>query len=34
MRLVADESDDHTVEVEEEHEQMKAQLDKGFLCGC
>ena len=31
MRLVADKSNDHAVEVEEEHEQMEAQLDEGFL---
>ena len=34
VRLVADEGDDHAVEVEEKHEQMEAQLDEGFLCGC
>jgi hypothetical protein len=34
MRLIADESDDHAVEVEEEHEQMETQLNEGFLCGC
>ena len=34
MRLVADEGDNHAVEVEEEHEQMEAQLDEGFLSAC
>jgi hypothetical protein len=29
--LVADESNDHAVEVEEEHEQVEAQLDERFL---
>ena len=29
--LVADEGDDHGVEVEEEHEQVEAELDEGFL---
>lgn len=32
-RLVADEGDNHAVEVEEEHEQVEAELDKGFLRG-
>lgn len=31
VRLVADKSNDHAVEVEEEHEQVEAQLDEGFL---
>jgi len=29
--LVTDESNDHAVEVEEEHEQVEAQFDEGFL---
>jgi hypothetical protein len=29
--FVADKSDDHAVEVEEEHEQVETQLDEGFL---
>lgn len=29
--LVADEGNNHAVEVEEEHEQVKGQLDEGFL---
>jgi hypothetical protein len=33
VRLVADEGDDHAVEVEEEHEQVETELDEGFLCG-
>jgi hypothetical protein len=32
VRLVADESDDHAVEVEEEHEQVETEFDEGFLC--
>lgn len=33
MGLVADEGNDHAVQVEEEHEQVEAQLDEGFLVG-
>lgn len=29
--LVSDKSDDHGVEVEEEHQQVEAELDEGFL---
>lgn len=29
--FVADQSDDHAVEVEEEHQEVEAQLDEGFL---
>jgi len=29
--LVADEGDDHAVEVEEEHDEVEAKLDEGFL---
>jgi hypothetical protein len=32
VRLVADEGDDHAVEVEEEHEQVETEFDEGFLC--
>jgi hypothetical protein len=31
MRLVSDESNDHAVKVEEEHDEVKAQLYEGFL---
>jgi hypothetical protein len=31
MRLVADEGDDHAVQVEEEHDQVETELDEGFL---
>lgn len=31
MRLVADKGDDHAVEVEEEHDQVEAELDERFL---
>jgi hypothetical protein len=31
VRLVADEGDNHAVEVEEEHDQVKAELDERFL---
>lgn len=31
MRIVLDESDDHAVEVEEEHDEVEPELDKGFL---
>ena len=31
VRLVADEGDDHAVEVEEEHDQVEAELDERFL---
>ena len=31
VRLVADEGDDHAVEVEEEHDEMETELDEGFL---
>jgi hypothetical protein len=29
--LVADEGDDHAVQVEEEHQQVETQLDERFL---
>jgi hypothetical protein len=29
--LVADESDDHAVQVEEEHQEVETKLDEGFL---
>ncbi len=29
--FVADEGDNHAVEVEEEHEEVESQLDEGFL---
>ena len=29
--LVADESDNHAVEVEEEHDEVETELDEGFL---
>jgi hypothetical protein len=32
VSLVADEGDDHAVEVEEEHDQVEAELDEWFLC--
>ena len=31
MRLVADEGNDHAVEVEEEHDQVETELDERFL---
>jgi hypothetical protein len=31
VRLVANEGDDHAVEVEEEHDEVEAELDEGFL---
>ena len=31
VRLVADKGDDHAVEVEEEHDEVEAELDEGFL---
>jgi hypothetical protein len=31
VRLVANQGDDHGVEIEEEHYQMKAELDERFL---
>jgi hypothetical protein len=31
VRLIADEGDDHAVEVEEEHDKVEAELDEGFL---
>ena len=31
MRLVADEGDDHAVEVEEEHQQVETELDERLL---
>jgi hypothetical protein len=31
MAFVADEGDDHTVQVEEEHQEVEAQLDERFL---
>jgi hypothetical protein len=31
VRLVADEGNDHAVEVEEEHDEVEAELDEGFL---
>lgn len=31
VRLVADEGDNHAVEVEEEHQEVEAKLDEGFL---
>lgn len=32
--LVADEGDDHAVQVEEEHQQVETQLDERFLARC
>ena len=32
-RLVTDERDDHAVEVEEEHDEVKSELDERFLRG-
>jgi hypothetical protein len=32
VRLVPDEGNDHAVQVEEKHDQVEAELDKGFLC--
>lgn len=29
--LVADESDDHAVQVEEEHQEVETKLEEGFL---
>ena len=31
VRLVSDEGNDHAVQVEEEHDQVEAQLDERFL---
>lgn len=31
VRLVLNQGDDHAIQVEEEHDQVEAQLDKGFL---
>ena len=31
MAFVADQSDNHAVQVEEEHQEVEAQLDEGFL---
>lgn len=31
VALVADQSDDHAVEVEEEHQEVEAQFDERFL---
>lgn len=31
MALVSDQGDDHAVEVEEEHDEVEAELDEGFL---
>lgn len=31
VRLVADQGNDHAVEVEEEHQEVEAELDEGFL---
>jgi len=31
VTLVADESNNHAVEVEEEHQEVEAKLDEGFL---
>jgi hypothetical protein len=31
VRLVADEGDNHTVEIEEEHQQVETKLDERFL---
>jgi len=31
VRFVPNECDDHAVEVEEEHDKMKAEFDEGFL---
>jgi hypothetical protein len=31
MAFVADEGDNHAVQVEEEHQEVEAQLDEGFL---
>ena len=31
MILFVDEGDDHAVEVEKEHDQVKAQFEEGFL---
>ena len=31
MRLISYQSDDHAVEVEEEHNEVEAELDEGFL---
>ncbi len=32
MGLVLNQGDDHAVEVEEEEDQMEAELGEGFLC--
>lgn len=31
VRLVLDQSDDHAVQVEEEHDEVETQFNKGFL---
>ena len=31
VHLIADESDNHAVKVEEEHDEMEAELDERFL---
>jgi hypothetical protein len=31
MRLIADQGDDHAVQVVEEHDQVESELDEGFL---
>lgn len=31
MALVTDQSDDHAVQVEEEHQEVETELDEGFL---
>jgi hypothetical protein len=31
VRLVADEGDNHAIEVEEEHQEVETKLDEGFL---
>lgn len=31
LSLIADESNDHAVEVEEEHQEVETKLDEGFL---
>jgi hypothetical protein len=31
MRLISNQGDDHTVEIEKEHDEMEAELDEWFL---
>jgi hypothetical protein len=31
VRLITDQGNNHAVEVEEEHQEMEAELDEGFL---